>query len=159
VTSQTSGRITQLLVKPGDIVNVGQVVAKVDQPELATKYASSRGELELQISNTRAKLSDVQSQAGRMGSSGTNIVAQYRSQLADLREKAATQQKLVQRGLLTSASLFRTREQIASTEQLIAQNELSVAGSSNQVKELQRQITEMEARLENMKKEATGQLA
>src|SRR5437868_10889167 len=53
VTSQTAGRITQLNVKTGDIVKAGQVVAKIDQPELETKIATTREELELKISNMK----------------------------------------------------------------------------------------------------------
>jgi len=159
VTSQTAGRITQLSVKAGDLVKAGQVVAKIDQPELETKIATSKEELELKISNARAQLADLQAQTGRMGASGSSIVSKYRAQLAELKEKAATQQKLVNKGLLTSATLFRTKEQIASTEQLIAQNEMSVSGSTNQVREVQRQIAEMETRLANMKKESSGRLA
>ncbi|HKC23392.1 MAG TPA: NHLP bacteriocin system secretion protein [Thermoanaerobaculia bacterium] len=159
VTSQTSGRITNLYVKAGDVVKEGQVVAKIDQPELETKIATSKQELELKIANSKAQLADLQAQTGRMGASGSSIVSKYRAQLAELKEKAATQQKLVNRGILTSATLFRTKEQIASTEQLIAQNEMSVSGSTNQVREVQRQITEMETRLANMSKEATGRIA
>ena len=159
VTSQTQGRITQLLVKAGDVIKEGQIVAKIDQPELETKIASTKEELELKISNTRAQLADLRMQESRMGASGSSIVSKYRAQLADLREKERTQQKLVQKGLLTSATLFRTREQIASTEQLIAQNELSVSGQGNQVRELQRQVTEMETRLANVNKEMAGKVA
>jgi HlyD family secretion protein len=159
ITAGTSGRLTQLLVKAGDIVKEGQVVAKVDQPELETKYATSKSELELKIANTKAQIRDLQASSGQLGSSTGNIVKQYRAQLAELREKAATQQKLVQKGILTSATLFRTKEQIASTEQLIAQSEMNVSGSSNQVRELQRQLTEFEARLSSMNKEMTGKIA
>jgi HlyD family secretion protein len=159
VTSQASGRIAQLFVKPGDVVKRGQVVAKIDQKELETKLATSRQELELKISNTKAQLADLQAQSGRAGASGGSILAQLRAQRAELLAKQQRLQKLVKEGIITGDSVFQVKEQIAATEQQIAQNELSVSGPQNQVKELQRQITELEARLKNAETEGTGQLS
>jgi HlyD family secretion protein len=135
VTTPAQGKLAEVLVKSGDTLKEGQVVARLDQAEL-----------KLRIENARAQMAQIEAQKSDLGSAGRSIVAQYRAQLVELREKAATQEKLVTRGLLTRATLFRTREQIASTEQMIAQSEQTQSGKTIQVDDLKRQISELEAR-------------
>jgi len=45
VTSASPGRVTQFLVRAGDAITVGQVVAQLDQPELRQELATAEGEL------------------------------------------------------------------------------------------------------------------
>jgi HlyD family secretion protein len=45
VTSDSAGRVTQFMVQTDDTIAVGQVVARLDQPELRQELASAEGEL------------------------------------------------------------------------------------------------------------------
>lgn len=135
VTSGTQGRLSEVLVKPGDLIKPGQTVARLDQ-----------GELQLRIANTKAQLAQLETQKSEAGTSQGSIVAQYRAQLVELRAKANVQEGLVKRGLLTRSTLLRTKEQIASTETMIAQSRQSASGQEIRVDDLKRQLVEMEAK-------------
>jgi HlyD family secretion protein len=136
VTAGAQGRLTEVLVKPGDTVKVGQAVCRMAQPEL-----------ELKIENTKAQLVQMESQKRESGSSGTSVVAGYQAQIRELREKVAVQQNLVKRGLLTNSTLMRTKEQLLGAEQAIAQNRQSLSGQEIRVDDLKRDLKEMEGRL------------
>jgi len=136
VTAGASGRLTEILVKPGDTVAVGQAVARMAQPEL-----------ELRIENTKAQLAQMQSQQRESGSSGSSVVAGYQAQIRELREKVTVQQRLVAKGLLTSSTLMRTKEQLLGAEQAIAQNRQSLSGQEIRVDDLKRELTEMQEKL------------
>jgi len=136
VTAGASGRLTEILVKPGDTVAVGQAVARMAQPEL-----------ELRIENTKAQLAQMQSQQRESGSSGSSVVAGYQAQIRELREKVTVQQRLVAKGLLTNSTLMRTKEQLLGAEQAIAQNRQSLSGQEIRVDDLKRELTEMQEKL------------
>src|SRR5262249_50242363 len=136
VTSGAQGRLEKLFVAAGDRIRKNQVVARIAQPEL-----------ELKIQNTRAGLRQLEEQQQDSGARGSSIVAQYESQARELRAKVAVQQKLAARGLLTSGTLLRTKEQLASTEALVAQNRESRSGQVIRVEDLRRQLKELEEQL------------
>lgn len=120
VTSDTVGRVTELLVKPGDIVEQGQVVARLRQDDL-----------ELRIQNQRALLEDLVRQDSTLSTEGLE---------ASLREKIQSQQLLVQRGLLTRGQLMATQEQLASIRR-------QAASRKTEIEQLRRQLSELEGRL------------
>ncbi|MEO8585509.1 MAG: NHLP bacteriocin system secretion protein [Acidobacteriota bacterium] len=136
VTAGAQGRLTEVLVKPGDTVQVGQAVARMAQPDLVLK-----------IENTKAQLVQVESQKRESGSSGSTVAAGYQAQLRELREKVRVQQGLVARGLLTNSTLMRTKEQLLSTEQALAQTRMSQSGQELRVDDLKRMLREMEEQL------------
>lgn len=136
VTTPAQGRLAEISVKAGDLISEGQVVAKLDQ-----------GELQLKIQNAQAQLAQMEAQKSELGSTGRSLVTQYRAQYEELKEKVATQEKLVARGLLTRSTLLRTKEQLAQTEQQIATSEMTQSGKNIQVDDLKRQISEMMAKL------------
>jgi HlyD family secretion protein len=136
VAAGASGRLTEVLVKPGDAVTVGQVVAHMAQPELLLK-----------IENTKAQLVQVESAKKESGSSETSVQAGYQAQARELREKVKVQQRLVAKGLLTNATLMRTKEQLLATEQQIAQSRMSQSGQELRVDDLKRMLREMEESL------------
>jgi HlyD family secretion protein len=136
VSTSASGRVEQIMVQPGDLVKKGQVIAKISQPDLLQK-----------IENTKDEIADAVRQAAERGSRGGNIVAQYQAQLGELRARLATQQKMVDRGLLTRQSMMRTQEQIIATQQMIASAQMTTEGSENRVDGLRRQLKELETRL------------
>lgn len=136
VTAGASGRMTEVLVKPGDAVTVGQIVAHMAQPEL-----------QLKIENTKAQLAQLESAKRESGSSDTSVQAGYQAQARELREKAKVQQRLVAKGLLTNATLMRTKEQLLATEQQIAQTKMSQSGQELRVDDIKRMLREMEESL------------
>lgn len=131
ITSGAQGRVTEVLVKPGDSIQPGQVVARIAQPEL-----------KLRIQNAEEQIRTLSAQGVESGARGASVIAQYQSQVRDLREKAETQRKLVARGLLTRGTLLRTQSELAAAEQAIAQSQIQKSGQENRVDELKGQLKE-----------------
>ena len=136
VTSIAQGRVKEVFAKSGQRIEAGQVVATVEQPEL-----------ELRIANMKDRLRQAEEQKSVVGSTGKSLVTQYEAQIAELRQKVATQEKLVARGLLTRTSLLRTKQELAQIEQSIASTRQMTSGEVIRVDDLKAQIQEAEARL------------
>lgn len=128
VTSSTSGRVTEILVRPGEQVKAGQEVARVGQEDLL-----------LRIQNQRALLADLERQQMALSTEGLEKA---------LLEKIASQTSLVERGLLTRSALMATQEQLSGLRR-------AEASRQNQISELQRTIEELENRLRDSSRVVT----
>ncbi len=136
VNSIGSGRLVEVAPKPGDVVEVGQVVARLDQPELRLK-----------IANMREELAALSGRGAEQQRAQANILARYQRQAAELREKIAVQQQMVSRGLLTRTQLMQTQQELTATEQAMANIRATEAGTGLRVDEVRRQIVELESQL------------
>lgn len=136
VNSIGSGRLVEVGPKPGDVVEVGQVVARLDQPELR-----------LRIANMREELAALAGRGAEQQRAQANILARYQRQAAELREKIAVQEQMVARGLLTRTQLMQTQQELTATEQAMANIRATEAGTGLRVDEVRRQIVELESQL------------
>lgn len=136
ITSLAQGRVKDVLVRSGERVEAGQVVARLEQPEL-----------ELRIANMKDRLKQAEEQKSAVGSTGKSLVSQYEAQIAELRQKVVTQEKLVARGLLTRTALLRTKQELAQIEQSISSTRQMTSGEEVKVDDLRAQIQEAVARL------------
>jgi len=114
------GRLEEVLVDTGDVIAAGQAVATVNQPELA-----------LRIENTQEELEAVRKQT---------ILPRLYRQKRDLEAKVASQEDLVERGLLTRGALLNTRSQLSSTMQQIAGQDQAEARLERQLEELENNL-------------------
>jgi HlyD family secretion protein len=137
IASTTEGRLAEVLVKPGDHITEDEVIARLDRPALR-----------LRIQNTREDLARLSGQGSRQTAAQRNLLARYRQQAEELREKIKTQEEMVERGLLTNTTLMRTRAELTANEQAQAQLQANQAGSRNQVEDVRQQLTELENELE-----------
>jgi HlyD family secretion protein len=136
VDSMGQGRVSQVMVKSGDVVKAGQVVAKLSQPDLALK-----------IENIKDEINALSGQGAEQRAAQSRLISRYQQQAQEIREKISNQQKLVARGLLTRSQLMDTQQQLTSTEQQIAQLQVTNAGMGNRVDDLRRQQRELESQL------------
>jgi HlyD family secretion protein len=165
VVPTTGGRVADVAVGVGDVVQEGQVVARLEQPELAN-----------QVQQAKASLVALREQHGmlvRFGGQGVAMEAEYLAQqratleqsiaaaeqsLRWLDEKVTAQEQLVERGLLTKATLLGTRQQrdaarerISDARSQLTQLEAKGAGSRNDAEEQARssraRLEEQEARV------------
>ena len=136
VTAASGGRIAEIAVGPGDVVEAGDVVAKVAQPDLA-----------LRIQNTEEELQSLLGQSEEQKTSSGRIVAQLEQQLRDLREKVGTQQEMVSRGLVTRGTLLATQSQLASIEQQIAQLQVTGDARGNRIDDVRRALVQLQNQL------------
>lgn len=136
VTAASGGRISEISVGTGDIVEPGDVVAKIAQPDLA-----------LRIQNTEEELQSLLSQSEQQKTSSGRIVAQLEQQRRDLREKVSTQQEMVNRGLVTRGTLLATQSQLASIEQQIAQLQVTGDARGNRIDDVRRELEQLQNQL------------
>lgn len=126
VVSPGDGRVTDVSVSVGDSVTEGQVVAWVAQPEMSarlqearTRLAAMRTEYErtMQFVGSDARL-QAQSVAGQRQNLAQSIAADEQT-LTWLAERVASQEKLVEQGLMTRATLLQTRQQYEQVREKI----------------------------------------
>jgi len=137
ISSTTEGRLAEVLVKPGDHINVGEVIARLDRPALRLK-----------IQNTRADISRLSGQGYRQSAADQSLLRQYRAQAEELKEKIATQEEMVERGLLTNTTLMGTKAELTANEKAQGQLRSTAVGSQNRVADVQQTLTELENELE-----------
>jgi HlyD family secretion protein len=138
VTSGADGRITEIVVEAGDNVRVGQVVAKLAQPDLM-----------LRIQHTRQELRELQGQSANQSSNQAVIINRLQRQKIDLQERLVKQQEAVDKGLIPRSRLLQTQSEITNIEKQIAQTGVTDAGRSNRIAAVRRELNELESRLDS----------
>jgi HlyD family secretion protein len=141
VTASSDGRLLSVEVGVGDIVKSGDVVARIEQPDL-----------ELRLRAKLRELGTLQGQDSAQVDETENINARRRKQLQELHKEAEVLQRLIDDGLATLAQKRQTEAQIAALEQEIATSRAIGAGRSNQVAGVQDEITQLERTLEDRQK-------
>lgn len=144
IYSPGTGQVAQLTVKEGDTIAVGQVIARIAQPQI-----------EREIESTRARLADLRSQHRELStftskdlSLRTNTRSMQEAKLKDtiafaeqrmaaLKEQIANEESLLEKGLITRQTVLQTRQQMFGAQELLesARNELRqlpIAELSNQ---------------------------
>lgn len=141
IASTTEGRLAEVLVKPGDHIAEGEIIARLDRPALR-----------LRIQNTRENLNRLSGQGSRQNAADADLLRQYEAQEAELREKIKTQEEMVERGLLTNSTLMRTKAELTNNQQAQAQLRSKQAGSRNVVEDTRQVLSELEHELESTSK-------
>ena len=168
-----SGQLTDLAVRPGDMVREGQVVARIDQPMLLER-----------LKQARERLDDLKTRHSRLAHFGENDVA-LQSELASRQEQTLqqsiqsteaqitwlegridSQEALEAEGILTEQQVNQTRQQLQAAreraEQLrherkqVSIRELSVQNqrqqerfaSELQIRDVEREIAQLEEQVE-----------
>ncbi len=133
VTALGSGQVRALHVTEDDVVEVGQVVAEIAQPDLEDEIRNAKAE----VAKAKSELETLQ----RFGSEGQRLEAvslrenkrdkaaalvAAREKLAYLEERHASQSKLYDKGLITQSTLQQTKQSIDGARAEIAQLTQSV---------------------------------
>lgn len=167
------GPITQVLVAEGDMVKAGQVVARVDQPELSQQIASQRtqvAELEQQDAALSAVATEDQSlrdDTRALRQSQLNDTINFnKERITALQDQLANEEQLLEKGLLTRQTLLQTRQALFAAQDLVQQSQsqlrqlpldrLTTQSSSEQarvtrrlhINELKRSIGELQRQLD-----------
>ena len=127
VTPNAGGRVIDVAVGVGDDVTEGQVVARIAQPELADRVNTARAEL----TRLREEHADLVAFSGRDLALQRALLDQQRATVLQvqaateqsrrfLQERIASQEQLVQQGLLTRSALLATRQQFDQAVEKIA---------------------------------------
>ncbi len=135
VVSAETGQVEEILVSVGDVIEKGQVVARVRQEELLR-----------QIQDTRDKLSDIRSEyqellryAGEQGRLRGRELEQQRANLQQsirsyqrevelARERVAAEQELLKDGLITKQALVTSEQRLNTAQDQLAAARLELNG-------------------------------
>lgn len=132
-----AGTLSELLVAEGDPVEQGQVVARVELPELET-----------QIEATREKLADLERQDAQQRAQMSRLQASYRTQLRDLQAQLDTKREMLSKGLARQQDVLAIQGQIAAVESQMLQSQLGQTGRGNVVDDTRRQLQQLEESFE-----------
>jgi HlyD family secretion protein len=134
VVPAASGRVVDVAVTVGDAVTEGQIIARIDQPDIRERLNSAQAQLvalrseyeRIQKFGSR----DASLQAEMMDRQRATLTATIASQQRSLRflsDKITSQERLVAEGLLTRPALMTTKQQFDQAETNIgdAQSQLA----------------------------------
>jgi multidrug resistance efflux pump len=114
VSSQVSGRVEQVFVKPGAKVNKGDVLVQLTNPELQRNLEKARWELEAKKAESHVALVTLESQMVDLNNSV--LSAEYSYQSVKLKLDAETE--LLAQGNATVSALEYQRSQLAVKQQM-----------------------------------------
>lgn len=119
-----SGRVTDVAVRVGEVVNEGQVIARVAQPTLTAELREARARLEdLRLEHGQLEASgrnEVEAQAASVAQQRANLEAAIRSteqRVQWLQQKMESQEQLVRDGLVTRQTLLTTRQELEAARE------------------------------------------
>lgn len=173
VVAEATGQIRELTVGAGDAVDVGMVVARVEQPELRLELVEAHGEFD-DADDFRDELVRFQErEAAQEGAMRTARLASLAERVAALRNQSATLldqragiDRLVERGTLTrdrlidvSTAVLAVNSELADTKDEIAvleaaavikaaDNERARLEAGRRVTDARRAVTTLEQRIE-----------
>ena len=127
VTPTAGGRVVDVAVGVGEEVAEGQVVARVAQPDLSDRVQAAKANL-ANLRDEHAKFvqfstHDValqQTYLDQQRASLEQSMAASKQSLTWLQERIASQEQLVEQGLLTRSTLLATRQQFDQAREKIA---------------------------------------
>ena len=132
------GTIQSVEVKTGDTIEAGTVVARLSLPDIEARLVSAK-----------ALLVELEQQTSSSGSQTASIQSRLRAQIGRLEADRAQKQKLVDRGLLTSASVAAIDQQITSLQNSMAQSMIGTGDRGLRVEDKRLEVKELEAKLAN----------
>ncbi len=172
IAAPGSGRVVDIAVRPGEVVEAGQVVARIRQPELEERLqvaearlielktkrdqeeSFDKNDIQLRLDHFRQRRETVQ-----------RVVDADRERVVWLQKKITARRDLLDDGLITRQQLINTREQLQAVEQgierqraelqqieieqqsLMSQNERSETSRSFEINAQQRIVTQIQEEL------------
>jgi len=132
VTSGAYGRVSEILVDENETVKRGEVVARLEQPELDEQIKSSREQLE-----------SLMEQAENERRSQRRILNRLEAQNRELQQTIKSQEVLVEKGLLTQAAVMPSRQQLTATEQEMARIKANLAEQQNRIESARHELDQL----------------
>jgi HlyD family secretion protein len=171
ISATTGGQVTEITVREGDRVEVGDVVAQLAQPAKAEEVAASEARLaELRLEYDRLSALGSQGQELRgeeQAQQRNSLWAEFRTALDRkkyLEKRLASQQDLYDKGLITSQALESTRSEVQGAQSQIGSINSRLTGlrvdelgakkrGESELKNSELQIKEGERRLSYLKQQ------
>ena len=167
VTSDTAGRLLEILVEPGSRVAAGQVVARVDQPDLRQELANRRAELD----EAQRRRATIEAFHERRTSTQNRAIADQvhalekrheyaRRELRLREEQERGEQRLFEQGIVSESQLAEARTRIndAETELLAIENEIKSFAKvlDDQALAQERELLDTQLRISDLERQAAS---
>ncbi|MFC5496913.1 NHLP bacteriocin system secretion protein [Caenimonas terrae] len=151
VVAPSNGRVIDISVEAGDVVQEGQIIARMDRNDASGQIRS----VEAKLSELRAQEARLKAITGRsereqqqyLRESASNLQSRIKStqeRAAAIENRAQVQEKLLEQGLITRQTLLATRMEAASAKQ--------------EILERQNDITQLAMRQTDSRKQVEGEL-
>ncbi|MFO7189662.1 MAG: HlyD family efflux transporter periplasmic adaptor subunit [Pseudomonadota bacterium] len=158
VAAKTAGRVAEILVREGEFVTAGQVVARIDTEVLEAQLRAAEAEL----ARARAAVATARSQLAQRRSEKATaqaVVEQRKAELDKARSKAARSEALAQKNYISrqavdddvavarsaEAALRAAEAQVAAAEAGIANAQSQIVGAESAVRAAEAQIERIRA--------------
>jgi len=133
IFAQGSGPVKEVLIKEGDVVQQGQVVARIEQPELETRIANAKVQLAEQrrqhdrlINLNKRDLGLLQDSSQLQRASLADTIKFSEGRLKALQEQLQNEEQLLEKGLITRTQVLNTRQSIFSTQDQLERSRASL---------------------------------
>ena len=133
IFAQGAGPVKEVLIKEGDVIEAGQVVARIEQPELETRIANSKAQLEEQrrqhnrlIGSNKRDLGLLQDSNELQRASLEDTVKFSEARLKSLQDQLQNEEQLLEKGLITRTQVLNTRQSIFSTQDQLERSRSSL---------------------------------
>jgi HlyD family secretion protein len=175
IATKTAGRITEILVNDGDVIEAGQVLARMDTQTLEAELRQAQAQVRqaqqakatataivAQRASTKATATAIVAQRASAKATATAIVAQRESELALADKELTRSQQLAFKGAgsqqqldtdytkykSTTAALSAAQSQLLEAQSAIAAAKAQVAEAQAAIEAAQSQVVEAQATLE-----------
>lgn len=147
VVAAESGQVEELLVKVGDVIGKGQVVARLRQEELLRQIQDSRDKL----ADARSEHRELLGYAGRQGQLRGRETEQQRANLRQsirayerevqlARERVEAERELLKDGLITKQTLLASEQRLNTAQDQLAGARLELNGLELKGLEAEQQV-------------------
>lgn len=152
VTAPILGTVVQLLAKPGNLVQVGQVVALLSSPELAqlrVEAIQKRDEAVAGLQQAEADLRLAQQNYGRQRQQAIADLNQARTQVALSQERYDRNQELQAAGAIARRQVQESESELAASRATLtkAQSKLGELEAANQLSRTQAGVSVAQSRV------------
>ncbi len=153
VTAPIPGKITELLVEPGDSVKAGQALAVLASSELVELRVASqekRSEALADIKKAQADLQLAQENLKRQKKIAAAEITQAETEVAVAQEQYERDQELVDRGVIPRRTMLESQAHLAEGKALLskATNQQEVIEAENQLKRATAEVEVANSRLQ-----------
>lgn len=147
VVAAESGQVEEILVQVGDVIEKGQVVARLRQEELLRQIQDSRDKL----ADARAEYQELLGYAGRQGQLRGRETEQQRANLRQsirayerevqlARERVEAERELLKDGLITKQTLLASEQRLNTAQDQLATARLELNGLELKGLEAEQQV-------------------
>jgi HlyD family secretion protein len=153
VSAKYAGRIREVLVDEGDVVQPGQIVARMDTEELEARLRQAEAQIREAQDARRVALAQVEARRAQVGSRAAEVAARQ-AEYNFARQQFARSRSLVPSGAVSQQEAETDNARMLSTRATVAATQAQTATARNEVVAAQAEAVRAEATIVAARAEA-----